>query len=97
MQEFKSQTTSKGITYRGHAKCLTKQSDIDAVLNICRGARVQITGKNFEPDWGLFNGAVENVVCEDNLDPQLDQGNEEVIRVALLTFWFKKVRTNRLC
>ena len=24
--------------------------------------------------------------CEDNLDPQLDQGNEEVIRVVLLTF-----------
>lgn len=37
--------------------------------------------------------------CEDNLyDPQLDQGNEEVIRVALGTyFWFKKVRANRLC
>ncbi len=25
-------------------------------------------------------------ICEDNLDPQLDQGNEEVIRVAVLTF-----------
>jgi hypothetical protein len=35
--------------------------------------------------------------CEDNLDPQLDQGNEEVIRVALLTFDLKKVRANRLC
>jgi hypothetical protein len=28
--------------------------------------------------------------CEDNLDPQLDQGNEEVIRVALLTFDLKR-------
>jgi hypothetical protein len=28
--------------------------------------------------------------CEDNLDPQLDQGNEEVIRVALLTFGLKR-------
>ncbi len=35
--------------------------------------------------------------CEDNLDPQLDQGNEEVIRVVLLTFDLKKVRANRLC
>ncbi len=39
-----------------------KQSDIDPVLNICRGARVQIMGKNFEPDWGLFNGAVGDVI-----------------------------------
>ncbi len=30
------------------------------------------------------------VLCEDNLDPQLDQGNEEVIRVALLTFDLKR-------
>jgi hypothetical protein len=29
-----------------------KESDIDPILNICRGAKVQITGKNFEPDWG---------------------------------------------
>ncbi len=28
--------------------------------------------------------------CEDNLDPQLDQGNEEVIRVTLLTFDLKR-------
>lgn len=28
--------------------------------------------------------------CEDNLDPQLDQCNEEVIRVALLTFDLKR-------
>ncbi len=30
------------------------------------------------------------VWCEDNLDPQLDQCNEEVIRVALLTFGLKR-------
>jgi hypothetical protein len=28
--------------------------------------------------------------CEDNLVPQLDQGNEKVIRVALLTFGLKR-------
>ncbi len=32
----------------------------------------------------------EFVACEDNLDPQLDQGNEEVIRVALLIFDLKR-------
>jgi hypothetical protein len=30
------------------------------------------------------------VNCEDNLDPHLDQGNKEVIRVALLTFDLKR-------
>ena len=35
--------------------------------------------------------------CEDNLDPQLDQGNEEVIRVAMvLTLVLTKLRANRL-
>ncbi len=28
------------------------------MLNICREAKVQISGKNFEPDWGLFSGAL---------------------------------------
>jgi ABC-type cobalamin/Fe3+-siderophores transport system ATPase subunit len=59
---IQSQTSCKGITYSGRVKCLTKESDIAPVLNICRGAKVQITGKNFEPDWGLFNGAVGKVV-----------------------------------
>jgi hypothetical protein len=48
---IQKQMTSRGITYKGHAKCLTIQSDIDLVLNIWRGACVQITGKNFESDW----------------------------------------------
>jgi hypothetical protein len=33
---------------------------------------------------------MQDVGCEDNLDPQLDQCNEEVIRVALLTFDLKR-------
>ncbi len=28
--------------------------------------------------------------CEDNLDPQLDQGNKGVIKVTLLTFGLKR-------
>ena len=45
--------------------------------------------------YSLFN---ENsiLVCEDNLDPQLDQGDEEVIRVTLLTLVLTKLRANRL-
>ncbi len=39
-----------------------KESDIDPVLNTFRGAKVQIADRNFEPDWGLFNGAVGKVV-----------------------------------
>jgi hypothetical protein len=35
-------------------------------------------------------GFINTENCEDNLDPQLDQGNEEVIRVALLTFGLKR-------
>ena len=59
---IQTQTTSKGVKYNGRAKCIRKESDIDPILNICRGAKVQITGKNFEPDWGLFNGAVGKVM-----------------------------------
>ncbi len=46
----------------------------------------------------IFLYALEEgiVLCEDNLDPQLDQGNEEVIRVALLTLVLTKLRANRL-
>jgi hypothetical protein len=31
-------------------------------LNICHGAKVQLRGKIFEPDWGLYNGSVGHVV-----------------------------------
>jgi len=33
-----------------------------------------------------LNASGAEEACEDNLDPRLDQGNEEVIRVAVLTF-----------
>ena len=59
---IQSQTTSKGTTYKGRVKCMRKESDIEPMLNICRGAKIQITGKIFEPDWGLFNGAIGNVI-----------------------------------
>jgi hypothetical protein len=55
-------TSSRGKQYRGRAKCMKKESSVEPILNICRGATVQISGKNFEPDWGLYNGAVGTVV-----------------------------------
>ena len=43
-----------------------------------------------------FNASGAEEACEDNLyNPQLDQGNKEVIRVAVLLL-FNKVRSNRL-
>jgi len=39
---------------------------------LCRGATVKITGKNFEPDWGLYNngvGIVQEIVFQPRKDP----------------------------
>ena len=41
--------------------CFKQVNDIEPILNICQGAKVPISGKNYEPDWGLFNGAVGKV------------------------------------
>jgi len=41
--------------------CFKQDNGIEPILNICQGAKVQISGKNYEPDWGLFNGAVGTV------------------------------------
>jgi hypothetical protein len=49
---------SKGKEIRNLPKCFKQDSDIEPVLNICREAKVQLMGKNFEPDWGLFNGSI---------------------------------------
>ena len=69
-------TVNKGKKYRGARKHFgrnkNQQTAIPSVVNICRGARVQIAGKNFEPDWGLYNGCIGTVmeiVFEDNQNP----------------------------
>ncbi len=41
-----------GVRYKSVTKWFKKDYDIDPILNICRAAKVQISGKNFEPDWG---------------------------------------------
>jgi hypothetical protein len=41
-------------------------------INICREARVQLTGRNVCPEWGLFNGSlgtVKDIVFEVNQSP----------------------------
>jgi hypothetical protein len=85
---IQTQTTSKGITYKGHARCINKESDIDPVLNISHGAKVQITGKNFEPVWGLYNGSVGKVIeiiYEKNTSP-LDGTLPELVIVDIPTY-----------
>jgi hypothetical protein len=92
---IQTQTTSKGVKYNGRVKCLCKESDIDPILNICRGAKVQITGKNFVPDWGLFNGAVGKVIeiAYEHDTSQLDGSFPKFIIVDIPTYigptWIK--------
>jgi hypothetical protein len=37
---IQSQTTSKGIKYKGRASCITKEIDVEPILNICHAAKV---------------------------------------------------------
>jgi hypothetical protein len=70
--ESKTKQHRKNITYNGKTKCIRKESDIDPVLNCCQETRVQLTGKNFEPDWGLFNGTqgtIKEIVYNKNESP----------------------------
>ena len=68
-------TLNNGKKYRGATKHFGRKNQANAipsVVNICRGAKVQITGKNFEPDWGLYNGSigtVKEIVFEENQHP----------------------------
>ena len=59
-------TLNKGQKFRGARKHFGRsnnnQNAIPSVVNICRGAKVQIAGKNLEPDWGLYNGCIGTVI-----------------------------------
>jgi hypothetical protein len=51
---------------------MRKECDIDPILNCCHESRVQLTGKNFEPDWGIFNrtqGTIKEIVYKENKSP----------------------------
>lgn len=52
------------------------------IVGICRGARVAIRGKNFNPEWGLFNGSVGIVVSiqfDNNKNPNNDDLPDYVV------------------
>ena len=55
------QAVSKGREINNLPKCFKQENDIDPIVNICRGAKVQLMGRNFEPDWGLYNGSIGTV------------------------------------
>ena len=38
-----------------------KDSTFPIITKICRNAKVQLAGKNFRPEWGLFNGSIGKV------------------------------------
>jgi hypothetical protein len=66
------QSISRSTTSNKIPKCFKKDNEIQPILNICREAKVQISGKNFEPDWGLFNGAlgvVKEIVFKEEESP----------------------------
>jgi len=58
---LKVNSISKGKQTNNLPTCFKKDNDIEPVTNICRGAKVQLMGKNFEPDWGLYNGSIGTV------------------------------------
>ena len=49
-----------------------KDNNLPRATTICRGCKVAIKGKNFIPEWGLFNsaiGTVQEIVYRDNESP----------------------------
>ena len=56
-----------------------------ASVSICIGSRVELTGKNLNPAWGLFNGSmgiVVDIVFEDNKTPN----NGDLPQYVLVNF-----------
>jgi hypothetical protein len=49
----------KGVTKKDSKHLAQEQAP--KITNICRNAKVQLTGRNLEPDWGLYNGAIGTV------------------------------------
>jgi len=54
-------TDTSGLKYKGRSSHF-KKDDLPFVTTICRGAKVQVTGRNLEPSWGLYNGSVGTIV-----------------------------------
>ena len=56
-----------------------------AATVLCRGAMVKVTGRNFEPDWGLFSNAV-GVVSEIPFKEGKDPNNGDLPEYVAVTF-----------
>jgi hypothetical protein len=68
IRPYSSRHNKTGIAVKSHFTMLHGHANV----NVCRDARVQIQGKNFNPRWGLFNGAigtVKHIVFDENKNP----------------------------
>lgn len=77
-------TTWNGKIKQGKTSHFT-QNDIPYISNICRGATVKISGRNFIPKWGLFNGSIGTVIeiVYDNDKGPLDGDLPEYVIVEI--------------
>ena len=69
--QTKFQNKSNGL-WNGNSKHYDKDS-IPSRQIFCKGAKVAITNKNFQPNWGLYNGAlgtVKGIKFKKNENPQ---------------------------
>ena len=60
----------------------TSSNSMVPVSTLCIGAKVQITGKNFKPQWGLYNsamGIVRDIVFKKEQNPNLGHLPEYVL------------------
>jgi hypothetical protein len=67
---------------------MRKECNIDPILNCCHESRVQLTGKNFEPDWGLFNGTqgtIKEIVYKENESPLDYKLPQYIMQISLHT------------
>lgn len=51
----------EGKMRKGLTKHFAADKDLPYIATICRNAKVQITGRNIEPEWGLYNGSIGTV------------------------------------
>ena len=66
--QFTTNTKRKNVSEFKHFK----DNNLPRAATICRGCKVAIKGKNFNPEWGLFNGAigtVQEIVYKNNESP----------------------------
>ena len=66
--QFATNTKKKNVSEFKHFK----DNNLPRATTICRGCKVAIKGKNFNPEWGLFNsaiGTVQEIVYKNDESP----------------------------